>query len=213
MTADDGYLNDWDRQPHINEANHAQWFEEFLPVFEPRMKALDFETVLDAGCGEGQAYPMFNGLGKKYLGVDITLFAVQRAMERYPKAAFQHGNVIDLVNFTDESFDLVFCKSCIVHLEKSDLVKALKSVYRVAKRWLVVSFYILPTKAGKRWAVSKDSLGFLYTATSMSHAFRLLESLRPRPVEVGSDPIVVRNCEVGGMKFDHTTFIVEKRRT
>ena len=68
--------------------------------------------ILDMGCGTGQLYgDLVQALGQegfRYLGVDSSGTMLERAVEKYPDAAFVQSNVME-TQAEQESFDLIVC--------------------------------------------------------------------------------------------------------
>lgn len=101
-------------------------------------------TILDAGCGKGEAMGFFNKCGKfKAVGIDI--------FRPYLKEAKNKGYFQDLIlgdvrylPFKDKSFDVVICMEVLEHLEKVDGYKLLDELKRVARKQI-----LLTTPVGK----------------------------------------------------------------
>jgi ubiquinone/menaquinone biosynthesis C-methylase UbiE len=108
--------------------------------------------VLEVACGPGIEYEGLKKAGVRvdYVGVDVTRSMVELCTRRFPEATFQVGNAESLP-FADESFDVVFAKDLYEHLE--DFRGALRDMYRVARKRVVVYFFLplvdAPTKYEK----------------------------------------------------------------
>jgi ubiquinone/menaquinone biosynthesis C-methylase UbiE len=102
------------------------------------------KTILDAGCGKGDAMAFLNKHGKfETVGIDI--------FKLYLKEAKNKGRFQDLIlgdvsylPFKDKSFDTVICMEVLEHLEKADGYKLLDELERVARRQV-----LLTTPVGK----------------------------------------------------------------
>ena len=95
-------------------------------------------TVLDIGCGSGGiTVSLVNEYGaKKVTGIDVETDVCEVALERVKKLYLQGS--IDIVEvkpgnfpYGDESFDVVFSKDSIVHIEKKEQLA--KEIFRVLK--------------------------------------------------------------------------------
>jgi len=84
------------------------------------------ETMLDAGCGKGRMVEWAKSEGIDCIGCDFASgYGVQ-------------ADVLDMP-FDDKSFDLVTAFDLLEHLKEDDLHKALSEMYRVAKKFWVIS--------------------------------------------------------------------------
>jgi len=101
------------------------------------ISTLEFETVLDVGCGQGSLlvelcseFPHI-----KPYGVDISAVAVGLAGKRVPRGDFQ---VIDIANcHLPEKFDLVLCSEVLEHI--ADDFRAIANLTHMTEKYLVVS--------------------------------------------------------------------------
>jgi len=99
-------------------------------VIKKWIKELEFETVLDIGCGNGRMVEWFKD--KQYVGVDISKKLIDISKERFPEQDFRVQKVEELGN---ERFDLVFSYTTLEHITEDtweDAVKALKKCGRQA---------------------------------------------------------------------------------
>jgi len=82
--------------------------------------------VLDNGCGTGHLAEVLQGL--EIVGVDLSEKMVEKAKTRMKEV---HVGRAEELPFPDESFDSIFCRSLLHHLERPEL--AVKECYRVLK--------------------------------------------------------------------------------
>lgn len=92
------------------------------------------DSLLEIGCGTGGAV---NFLPKnlKYVGVDISLFAVEQANQKYgneKNREFVYSKENDKINFNSESFDFVMSIFSLEHFQKPR--KMLNEMTRVLKK-------------------------------------------------------------------------------
>lgn len=98
---------------------------------------LNPETVLDAGCGEGETIERLDGqLSGSITGVDLNQESVEFAAGRIPAGSFQVADLTALP-FEDGSFDLVLCLEVLEHIPEPSL--ALAELARVCRGDIVVS--------------------------------------------------------------------------
>lgn len=82
--------------------------------------------VLDLACGTGGFASVFRGLGFEYTGVDIDNHA--------PESQIFRANIgSDTLPFADNSFEIIFFKMAIEHLNLVEIGHCLKEVKRVLK--------------------------------------------------------------------------------
>jgi SAM-dependent methyltransferase len=102
------------------------------------VRALEPETVLDAGCGEGFTAEIFL---REMPTLSLTGFdphepSVELARMRNPRAEFVVADIYNMP-FEDDSFDVVGCFEVLEHLH--DAPRALAELNRVARRAVVMS--------------------------------------------------------------------------
>lgn len=119
---------------HSNMAEQviANWISMLIPC----------ERVLDVGCGQGFAAPMFQRIGIQYMGVALG-----------EDARICQANHLDVMNmdfhfldFPDDFVDLVFARHSLEHSPMPLL--ALMEWKRVSKNWLCI---ILPNPEVYGW--------------------------------------------------------------
>ncbi len=99
----------------------------------------DVKTILDAGCGGGEVMAFLAREGKYTLeGVDMSSEGIRNATENFHMKA-QVGDLCDLHQFADNSFDLVLCSEVTEHLPMSNLEKAIAELSRVARKYVITT--------------------------------------------------------------------------
>jgi len=119
----------------------ANWTNE---LFKP-------DSVLDVGCAYGFVVKRFQELGVPATGVEYSPYAVSRAVTQ----EIIEGDVRDLSRFKKNSFDLVMGTELLEHIPENDLIKAVKEMYRVSKRFV----FLLICTAGSDHIESRDGKG------------------------------------------------------
>ncbi|KAF2740063.1 putative ubiE/COQ5 methyltransferase [Polyplosphaeria fusca] len=105
-----------------------------VPHLKPHFK------ILDVGCGPGSITAGF----AKYVpegsvtGVDLSEQVLDQAREHLSEqdanasnVTFELGNVLDGLQYEDESFDVVFCNQTLLHIP--EIIKALTEIKRVIR--------------------------------------------------------------------------------
>jgi 2-polyprenyl-3-methyl-5-hydroxy-6-metoxy-1,4-benzoquinol methylase len=111
----------------------AGFFTDLEAIIEP----LSADSVLDAGCGEGEALERLRGsLPERIAAIDADPAAVAAVERRFPGVEVSQGSLYDLP-FRDSSFDLVLCLEVLEHLK--DPEAGLRELRRVTRRHIVIS--------------------------------------------------------------------------
>lgn len=145
------------------EQRLAQWNKwiGWLPG-EPR------ETVLDVACGNGNCRRVFTELkDMEYSGCDISENLLEIARELNPGHEFRQGRAEELP-YEDDSYDLTFCLSLLVHLPREYEEPVINELRRVSRRYALVGQMVAlnhegPDRPGKygihrRWDRFEDVL-------------------------------------------------------
>jgi len=123
----------------MNYAEEATW-RNYDPAkqADERITAIsciippDVATILDAGCGNGL---ITNALADQYQisGIDTSSEALT-----YLKVPALQASITD-IPFADQTFDLVMSNEVLEHLGKSDFIKAISELKRVAQKYVIIS--------------------------------------------------------------------------
>lgn len=108
------------------------------------LKALDFkdmfDNALEIGCGEGVMTELLAKKADRTLGVDISDFAVKRAIKRFKENPSVTIKRLDLFSDKpDEKFELVVCADVLYYFEPSQLTEVIGRVIE----WTKPDGYIL----------------------------------------------------------------------
>ena len=113
------------------------FFDRFYEVLRRMVAELQPESVLDAGCGEGEALERLRDLlPREVHGFDHNPACVKFASARLPAYRFSTGDVCR-IEYEDRRFDMVLCLEVIEHL--SDPGLALRELVRVSRKDTVIS--------------------------------------------------------------------------
>jgi len=105
-------------------------YAKMKAYIEKYIRPLKIDTVLDVGCGQGEANALFSELGVKYTGVTLGV-----DVEIAKCVGIQvYESDFSFLPFPDNSFDLVFSRHSVEHSPMPLLT--LMEWHRVAKTWL-----------------------------------------------------------------------------
>ncbi|MEH1981766.1 MAG: class I SAM-dependent methyltransferase [Nostoc sp.] len=90
--------------------------------------------VLELGCGTGSNLFNLKAIGKTFAftGIDINYEEIKLAKKNFLDAHFMVDDATH-VQLPDESFDLVFCRDVIHHINPSEQVKLIREMNRLTK--------------------------------------------------------------------------------
>lgn len=89
------------------------------------------KRVLELGCGVGANIPFFRQMGAKYIGIEGSSTAAEKAMTRYAGAVISVGDFTKTLPY--ENCDLVVDRSSIVHNEPHAIENCLDLVHDALK--------------------------------------------------------------------------------
>ncbi|MFM9149630.1 MAG: class I SAM-dependent methyltransferase [Solirubrobacterales bacterium] len=176
-------------------------FDRFFETVGRMVRESSPETVLDAGCGEGETIERLGDLlPHPVTGVDLNPDSVAFAVERLPGDRFDTADLLNLP-FGDDSFDLVLCLEVLEHIP--DPRPALAELARVSSRELILSVPHEPWFRLGSLARGKYVSGLGNHPEHVNHwnsrTFRDFLSTAVDPVEVTTSlPWVVARCRVRG---------------
>ena len=142
---------------------HTSWTEQVMDEWIKNL--MDVHSVLDVGCGQAFAQPMFEKLGMQYTGVTLG--------EDYSEAKKLGRNVINcdysFLPYEDGSFDLVFARHSLEYSPSP--IPTLMEWRRVSKAFVCV---VAPAPAHWGWTganhyslANKEQLQFWITQAGM----------------------------------------------
>ena len=112
-------------------------FTRFYNSIAGILQPLGAQSVLDAGCGEGETEERLQDiLPEKVDGFDINPDCVEFTKERHPRWGFSVQDIFNLP-YEDSSYDAVICLEVLEHLENPG--DALVELLRVSRSDVIVS--------------------------------------------------------------------------
>lgn len=129
-------VKEFTKAAEIYDSGHAGIYEmckDDYPMILEELKKIDFDTLLDVGCGTG---PMIELLCEEYperhyTGLDLTPAMIEKAKEKnLANTEFIDGDSENMP-FEDESFDVIICANSFHHYPEPE--KFFSEVHRVLK--------------------------------------------------------------------------------
>ena len=109
---------------------HQAAMEKVIKKWLPNLQGLD--SVLDAGCGQGQAMPVLQQYAKRVVGVTLGNDADICTGKKLEVYRYD----MSFLPFADSEFDLIFSRHSLEHSPMPLLT--LMEWYRVSKQWLLL---------------------------------------------------------------------------
>ncbi len=146
--------------PYFSDTREFVWDD--LAVFHEYIQ--DGDSILDVGCGNGRVYQLFENLQVSYTGIDQSDALIGIAKEKFPKVAFDVGEMTTLP-YPDHSFTVVLCVAAFNHLpDEHTRLQTLAEMKRVLKPGgviLMTNWNVLSDNAEKyiekgKWQIVED---------------------------------------------------------
>jgi len=130
----------------------------------------DHDSVLDTACNMGHFIGALRNRGytAAYSGVDITPHFIEQARRLLPDERFEIGDIRALTQ-PDRSVDLVMCVGVLMHLP--EIHQALGHVFRIARKYVMVSAFGSPAETFTRHDPEKGFLNFFFAQQGLLDAF------------------------------------------
>ncbi len=130
----------------------------------PEIKKLSSEVksgdrVLDLACGNGRLLEAFSEKEISYLGIDNSAELISFALKNYPQYKFIIGDMLELKDLKDKSFDYLFCLAALQHIpEESKRIQVIKEMKRLIddSGQIVISNWNLWAKPKYRGIIVKN---------------------------------------------------------
>jgi len=97
---------------------------------------LSLNNLLEVGCNIGRQVQVLEKSGQKNIfGIEINSESAKVARGNCPYANIVEGSAFDLP-FKDNFFDLVYTSGVLIHINPTDLPKAMDEMYRTSKKYI-----------------------------------------------------------------------------
>jgi ubiquinone/menaquinone biosynthesis C-methylase UbiE len=130
--------------------------EQFLEPLS--LNSRSSQVILDVGCGDGVHADYFNsdkfkGMELTYIGMDISLQALESARKRSGNGVFLHADAGN-IPLESESVDAVFSYGVIAYTDSPK--ESLAELARVVKKGGLVGIWVYPDPGGVKGALFKS---------------------------------------------------------
>jgi len=118
-------------------ARRKAWLCKVLCHLDPPPR-----TILEIGAGAGDNLIVLDELlpGAELFATEPNAAARGAMMEALPNvSAFSHS--AQGLSLGDGTMDLVFTVCCLIHVPADELNQALSEIYRISRKWIVISEY------------------------------------------------------------------------
>ncbi|MEM6255111.1 MAG: class I SAM-dependent methyltransferase [Cyanobacteria bacterium P01_D01_bin.156] len=138
---DQAYQRRRDDPEYAGWIKHEEVAEDWQSTWQPLMEKRAFPNsqgkLLELGCGAGNVSIAFAHAGYEVTGIDIAPTAIAWAAENAAKANvhvnFLQGNVLELADIADASFDIALDGHCFHCIIGRDRTRFLQAAHRVLK--------------------------------------------------------------------------------
>jgi len=115
-------------------AQQTKIYEGESRLLESFHERIQGKKMLEIGVGAGRVTPRLIELCDNYIGIDYSPEMVAMCNQRFPGLNFSIGDIRDLSEFEDETFEvIIFSMNGIDHLDAKGRSLALKEVNRILK--------------------------------------------------------------------------------
>ena len=130
------HRNEYDLEELDNK--YQEWFgdsrsflnQEFLGDLDRGMR------ILEVGCNVGIQCEFLQRMGFSNLyGIDVQSYALEIGKRIRKGINFIKGDILD-IPFKDNYFDLIFTSGVLIHVNPTDIKRALGEIFRCSKRYI-----------------------------------------------------------------------------
>jgi ubiquinone/menaquinone biosynthesis C-methylase UbiE len=116
----DQFFNEMERKPF--DRKMLDWLSEKVNGRGP---------ICDLGCGPGQIARYLHSKGIETCGIDWSTEMINHARRINPSISFNQGDMMNLVNVTDNTYGGIAAFYSIIHIPRTEVIIALKEINRV----------------------------------------------------------------------------------
>lgn len=122
----------WNQYSENSDSNYN---EEMAKFIRDLAMSLRVQNVLEVGCNSGNDLKLFPQ-EFDVSGIDPNESAIRKASQNLPNFKFKVGSITELP-FEDSSFDFVFTRNVLNHIESADMEKSVNELFRVSRKYIL----------------------------------------------------------------------------
>jgi len=164
------------------------------------LKPIEFETVLDVGCGYAEYATLNKGI---YFGLDNCFSRVKFANQRYADSYFVQADAGTL-SFKDGSFEAVLMANTAHHLSDQVLSDGIQEMQRVSSRYVIIDDCIKTAQ--------QSPLSQYFYSLDRGTMFRTIEQFEEVFDRFNHLKLIIKDTHVTfpGL-YTHAIFVLEKK--
>ncbi|MEK7518527.1 MAG: class I SAM-dependent methyltransferase [Patescibacteria group bacterium] len=146
---------------YSTDHQHDTWDDDFVARFLELLP--QSSSMLDLGCGPGWETHRMKRAGLQQTGLDLSEELLEIARKNNPQAAFVQGDMRHLP-FPSDTFDGVFAKASLLHLQKTDVPLVLDEILRILKPNGILHLALKKQRVGQppEEIVTENDYGYTY---------------------------------------------------
>ena len=119
----DYWNNLWAKQTHVSANTFALRAHQII-------KAKNYSTLLDLGCGDGRDSIFFSSKGLKVTAIDFSPIAINRLRIQNPDIHFILEDIRNMV-FKEKSFDIVYSHLSLQYFDHETTDEIIRNIYKI----------------------------------------------------------------------------------
>lgn len=186
---------------------------------------IQFDTVLDFGCGVGRLSRALSKRFKKVIAVDVSksmLYEAKKANQHFTNIDFLHNPAIDLRIIQDGSIDFLYSNIVLQHIQKIGQVQYIREFCRVMRPNGIIAFQT-PSKCNltywKGWVYWLANNRVLNIARRIKYGPSGIMEMHTLPTKTvlealnqgGMRIIDIQRYDSAGPAFESYMYFAEKR--
>lgn len=127
----------WNQYAERSDSNYNEEMAKFIRDLATSLRS---QNVLEVGCSSGNDLKLFS---KDFdaSGIDPNESAIGKAVQNLPHFKFKVGSITELP-FEDSSFDFVFTRNVLNHIDNSGMEKSVNEIFRISRKYILnVEFF------------------------------------------------------------------------
>ena len=142
----------WDKRGRTPMGENPKRYGWHKKYFVPYLRKIDFDSVLEVGCGDGRVtqYLLDNCKFSQYVGIDMSIHRIRMIQENITDwkgitSAFIANQYQDSI--IKKRFDLVLAVETLLHIKPKDIEKFCNHMISNAKKHIIHMDYIPVNKS------------------------------------------------------------------